>query len=57
MVGKKGQVFNIIDFVAGMVVIGGGALIALSYVNLGVALTTIGLFIEAVKYMVRFGIK
>ena len=54
---KMGQVSNLIDFFAGFVVIIGGALIMLSYVNLGIALATLGMFIEVVRYLVRYGVK
>ncbi|MCR4327238.1 MAG: hypothetical protein NUV46_01510 [Nanoarchaeota archaeon] len=53
---KKGQI-NIIDLFAGIVVIAGGALIASSYTGVGVIFTSIGLLIEAIKYVVMNGPK
>jgi len=57
MVGKRGQIFDLVDFTAGAIVIGGGALIMLSYLNLGILFASAGLFVEAVKYFVKFGVR
>ena len=54
---KAGQSsFVLIDIIAGLVVIAGGVLIALSYANLGVVFTSVGLLIEAIKFLARSGL-
>ncbi|GEM_PF-3585059 len=51
---KKAHV-NLIDLIAGIVVIVGGVLITASYSNLGVVVATIGLLIEGIKIITKLG--
>lgn len=56
LMSKKGvMAFSPVDLIAGAVIIIGGLAIALGRANLGAVLTGIGLLIEAIRMMVKFG--
>lgn len=46
-----------LDIIAGVVVIAGGIMIAMSYVNLGSFAASLGLLIEIIKAMIKGGLK
>ena len=46
-----------LDLIAGVVVISGGVAIALSYVNLGSFIASLGLLIEIIKAMMKGGLR
>jgi len=53
---KEGTLtFSPIDLIAGAVIIVGGLATVLGRVNLGAVLTGLGLLIEAMKMMLKFG--
>ncbi len=52
---KQAMIYSPIDVIAGVVIIIGGLATALGRVNLGAVLTGIGLLVEAMKMMLRFG--
>jgi len=53
---KEGTLtFSPIDLIAGVVIIVGGLATAFGRVNLGAVLTGLGLLIEAMKMMFKFG--
>lgn len=56
---NKSGLLNItpLDIIAGVVVIAGGVTIALSYVNLGSFIASLGLLIEILKAMVKGGLR
>lgn len=49
------MIFSPIDLIAGAVIIVGGLATAVGRANLGAVLTGVGLLIEAMKMMLRFG--
>lgn len=53
---KKGQI-NVIDIIAGLIVAVGGGLIFASYVGIGTIFASLGLLIEAIKYVIINGVK
>jgi len=52
---KKGAVLNPIDIIAGILIIIAGAVTILGKVNLGTALASLGLIIEAIKILIKSG--
>lgn len=56
MAKKKGQA-DVINIIAGLVVISGGIAIILNYVNLGLMLGGLGVLIEAIKIAFTQGLK
>jgi len=52
---KKGLAFNIIDFIAGVLIIAGGIILIGGKVNGGSLLTSIGLLIELIKLVIKQG--
>lgn len=54
MKGKKG-LFNPIDLVAGVIIIVAGLVTIFGMTNFGVVLAGIGLLIEGLKIMMKFG--
>ncbi|MFW6233366.1 MAG: hypothetical protein ACOC3Z_01750 [Nanoarchaeota archaeon] len=53
---KKGQT-EIINLIAGLIVIAGGVLVIFDYINLGLLLTGLGAVIEAIKLTLQQGVK
>ncbi len=54
---KKGFTFNIVDLIAGIIIIAGGGLIVANYVNLGTFLTALGAVFEGTKIVLTQGLK
>ncbi len=54
-INKKGQV-SVFDIIAGAIILGGGAAVMLSYVNLGTFLASIGMVLEIVKLLLKKGV-
>lgn len=53
---KKAQV-NLINIIAGLIIVAGGIAVIFNYVNLGLLLSGLGAVIEAIKIVVRGGLK
>lgn len=54
--GKKGLIFNPIDLIAGVIIVIAGLVTIFGMVNLGVVLAGIGLLVEALKILMKFGL-
>lgn len=55
---KKGILFgHPIDIIAGVTIFISGIVIIFGYINLGVLIATVGLLIEAIKLLVKGGLK
>lgn len=57
MLYKKGAVYNLADIISGSIIIAGGLLVALSYVNLGLVLAGISVVFEGIKIILMQGVK
>ena len=56
MVDKKGTI-DAVNLIAGIVIIFGGILVTLNYVNLGLLITVIGTLFKAIEVVIKGGIK
>lgn len=53
---KKGQT-ELINIIAGLIVITGGVLVIFEYINLGLLFTGLGAVIEAIKLTIQQGVR
>lgn len=52
---NKKAMFSIIDLIAGAIIIAGGVLVLINYVNVGLLLAGLGTVFEAVKIVLQQG--
>jgi len=56
MASKKATI-DIVNLIAGIIIISGGVLVMLNYINLGLLVTIIGILFKAIEVVIKGGIK
>mgnify|MGYP001571390712 CR=1 FL=1 len=57
MTNKKAILLDPINIISSIIIIAGGVLVLLNYVNLGLLVTIIGTFFKAMEFVIKSGIK